>query len=221
MKIHSFIFDFLIYLIIFVFFALSPIFSLFFESINEPSFSTWNFSPFLFIELAVCIFLVCFYYDKKNISISKTQYILYKIILPSTFVLSLLFFNSLIFKYISAKYIQSSESVSVILPKDIFSWISCILIFSISAFFEEVLYRFYLIEGFFNLIKKKNILIISITEFLVCFLFSIGHLYLGYLSVINALLAHVILRICYKTTGNIYSGFIAHFCYNIISLILL
>ena len=51
--------------------------------------------------------------------------------------------------------------------------------------------------------------------------FAFAHLYMGWISVLNAALAHVFLRLCYKKNGHLWPCVTAHFFYNVISLILL
>ena len=52
-------------------------------------------------------------------------------------------------------------------------------------------------------------------------LFALAHKYLGIYAMINAFFACIVLRICYIKTQNIITNTIAHFLYNITSLIIL
>ena len=136
----------------------------------------------------------------------------------------MLFCSALFLKGISCLFegITASE-VKVELPDTFLSWIFCLLNFLCAGFYEEVLYRMYFPEAFYTLagckIKWKYLKIFC--EAAACLAFAFAHLYLGFFAVINAALAHVILRWCLKFSGNLWSGVAAHFVYNVISLILL
>ena len=108
-------------------------------------------------------------------------------------------------------------------PDTFIEWIFCIFTFLFAAFNEEVIYRFYFAD------KLNQILSIKIQwrgigvvcEVLCCVLFALAHFYLGWISVANAALAHIILRLCYKKSGMLWPCIISHLLYNIISMILL
>jgi membrane protease YdiL (CAAX protease family) len=111
-------------------------------------------------------------------------------------------------------------------PKSFVSWIFCSLTFIFSAFFEETIYRLYLPETLKDLLKSDSKLLLNKTEIyaveiFTALIFALSHRYAGIFSVINALLAHIVLRICQKKSLSIYAGFVAHFAYNMISLLLL
>ncbi len=127
----------------------------------------------------------------------------------------------MLFLFISCFIPQTTNNIEVVLPDSVISWIFCILDFFLAAFYEEIIYRFYLTDGFVHFFRQPNKILIYFSEILTLFLFSIGHLYLGWISVLNAAVAHVILRLTYKSCKSILPGFLAHFFYNIISLILL
>ncbi len=173
--------------------------------------------------MILCLFagFIYFYYNEASFSFSK--------LLPLPFTLGLLFFFSLIFKAFEFIFLKNESGLNVDLPQNFVAWLFCILGFIFSAFYEEVLYRFYLCESIIKFIEtkasektftfKRNIGLFF--EIVIALLFAFSHLYLGWLSVVNAFAAHIILRITYKKSGAIWAGFIAHFIYNIISLILL
>lgn len=108
-------------------------------------------------------------------------------------------------------------------PSDGKSFLFCIFNFLFSAFYEESLYRFFLPEALLFLtrnFKDKKMVTID-CEIVACMLFALGHIYLGILSVINAALAYIVLRICYKKTESLLPGTIAHFLYNFSQLLLI
>ncbi|MCR4742055.1 MAG: CPBP family intramembrane metalloprotease [Treponema sp.] len=107
-------------------------------------------------------------------------------------------------------------------PYDFLTFFNCLLSFIFGAIYEELLYRFYLNDAvnlLFNKKDKKSIKII--TEILVSLIFAFSHLYLGIFSVLNAALAHIVLRKTYLKCKNVYAGILAHLAYNLLTLILL
>lgn len=219
MKKHSFIVEITFFLLIFLFFALPPLFYPLNHDLNL-SFS-WNFP---WRNLILCLFSVFIYslYNDDTFSFIK--------FLPFIFTLGLLFFSSLIFKAIDVLFIKADRKIQFELPQNFKEWLFCLLGFLFSAFYEEVLYRFYLPESLLKFVELKVSVkksadftsrISILCEIMIALLFAFAHLYLGWLSVINALAAHIILRITYKKSKGIWAGFMAHFIYNIISLILL
>jgi len=211
MKKHSFITEITLFSLIFLFFILPPLFYSFF-SLDLPFNWSFPFQALILFFLALGLFL---FYNDSSFSITN--------LLPCIFTLGLLFFTSLIFKIIDIIFIKNAEKVELILPDNFLAWLFCILNFLFSAFYEEVLYRFYFPQALISFFEgKSNKKIIPlICELITALLFAFAHLYLGYLSVINAFFAHIILRITFKKSKAIWSGFIAHFIYNMISLILL
>ena len=108
-------------------------------------------------------------------------------------------------------------------PDSTLAWFFCILNFAAAAFYEEVIYRFYLTDALLSMISKKSSAKVWmwICEIFTGLCFAAAHLYLGIFSAVNAALAHVILRGCYKKSEIIWFCVFAHFFYNVISLILL
>lgn len=215
MKLHSFLYKFIIFSVILLFFIVPPFFS---PDISiSQSFINWNFPIQQLLLFLFSIFLL--FILKYDFSVN-----IYKII-PIFLCLCLLFFTSLVFKAISiilaSKNIASSPNI--VLPESFFEWLFCFLGFFMSAFYEEVIYRFYFPDALLSLlsIKKERKIFIFVSELCSILVFAFAHFYLGWLSVANAAVAHIILRFTYKRTKSIYPGAFAHFVYNIISLILL
>lgn len=220
MKIYSFRLHFAIFLIVFFFFVLPPCFTF---SVSS-SFLNWSF-PVINCAYAVAALLIFYFFNSDK----KKSFVIFPFIIS---ICALLCF-SFIFKGISI-FIQNSSfsentfffgksSLEVERPGTFLTWFFCILTFLFSAFFEEVIYRFFLPFSLITFLEKKwnGKIIIIITEVLTALLFAAAHIYLGFLAFLNALCAHIILRICYKKYGLIIPVFLAHFGYNIISLILL
>ncbi|MDD7268383.1 MAG: CPBP family intramembrane metalloprotease [Treponema sp.] len=98
--------------------------------------------------------------------------------------------------------------------------------FGFSAIYEEVLYRAYLPEALILLFRinvkentKFKYISLFFAEAIGALLFAFAHIYAGWLSVLNAILAHLILRLIYRKTGNIYINITAHWLYNLLILL--
>ena len=95
-----------------------------------------------------------------------------------------------------------------------------------AAFFEEVIYRQFLCEGFYYIFSvepfknnKKSIIFTILIETSVAFVFAFGHRYLGIFGIVNALFCHFILRGCYLKTNSIFCSSFVHFLYNFTSIL--
>lgn len=220
-KKHSRIFELLLFCILFLFFVLPPCFS--FINQSQSIFTEWNFpvTQMILFVIAIFIYLYCKYL-RTNFQWNKFD-ILLKLLFPFVYTVTLLFSLSLFFKYFSIIFQNHGESagIQITKPESALQWIFCLLNLGFSAFYEEVIFRFYLTDGFLHLINKDSKIIRIAVEAVTALLFAFGHLYMGFLSFLNALFAHIILRICYKRSESIYGVFAAHYIYNIISLILL
>ncbi|MFA6855582.1 MAG: type II CAAX endopeptidase family protein [Treponema sp.] len=115
-------------------------------------------------------------------------------------------------------------SVIPVRPVSMLQYFFCILDFAAASFFEEVLYRLYLPDMLFRFISHIPLLTFRsskiISESAVVIIFAFSHRYLGAASVVNAAIACIILRICCKKSGSVWTNTAAHFAYNILSLIL-
>lgn len=219
MKKHLFIVDFLIFLLITIFFILPPLF-LGAGNYETSPFTSWKM-PLGQIILSLFFLLFYFFYIKEEIAQTKA----YLFIFNSLFVFSSLFFISLIFQIISIFFQSGQASLAVQKPQGPFELINCIFLFLSGAVYEELLYRLYFPHSLillFSRIKVKKektaLIFIILAESLSALVFSLAHLYEGYLSVFNALIAHLILRYAYKKTHNIWYNISAHFLYNLLVL---
>lgn len=220
MKIYSSKLHFTVFLIVFAFFILPPCLTF---SVSS-KFLTWEFPLVNFLYAITALVIYYFFNTDKK----KTL-----IIFPFVISLSLLLCFSFIFKGISillsitslseSSFFFGNSSIEVQRPDGIVQWIFCVLTFLFSAFYEEVIYRFFLPSSLITFCEKKwnGKKIIIICEVVTAVLFALAHIYLGLISVVNALAGHVVLRVCYKKFGLIIPVFLAHFSYNIISLMLL
>lgn len=234
MKIHSFVTEILIFSIISLFFVIPPLFvdvqSV--QHIDFTLFSVPNFSHFV-----IAVFIFIFYKNKLENHNTLTKKVL-NYFIYFTIVFILLFGIASIFNYIAQKLIQSDNNYSysevfIEIPKGFFAFFLCILNLFAAAFFEEIIYRFYIPFGIKNFlfgkvfnenqnksykILKKCILIFI--EIVVMLIFSFSHRYLGIFSVMNAAVAHIVLRFSFVNSKSLIPSTLAHFAYNFIALLL-
>lgn len=223
MKNHSLIVEIILFCFIFCFFILSPFFLFLFnnEINNEISnIFEWTF-PFQQILYALFSFCLFKYYNKQKQKVFLLRF-------PVILTVCLLFCSSLFMKFISEIINQNTLIGKVVIPNSLYKWACCLITFFCSAFFEEVIYRFYFPEILHHFLTKINIkkifvqkMIYILVELLGCLVFAYAHYYLGLLSVVNAFICHIILRFCYKKNYVLWPCFTAHFIYNVISLIVL
>ena len=217
MKKHTLLSDIAVYLLIFFLFIVPPFFASA-VSVAKPLFAGWKF-PWYQLLLALFSCALLFLYYEKN---SKRTLLIF----PVLFTFGMLFSISLFCRFISEFFLGNNGSVGddlVVHPEGFLQWSFCLINFFCAAFYEEVLYRFYFSDALFSLITRKKVFrfawILCEVAALLCFAFA--HLYMGWISVLNAALAHVFLRMCFKKTGKLWPCVVSHFIYNVISLILL
>ena len=124
--------------------------------------------------------------------------------------------------------IETKSSVEFSKPEGI-EWLFLSLSFIFQGFNEEFLYRFFLPESLNFAVKKiftgKNInislLLAVLVEAISALIFAFSHRYLGFLAVVNAGLAHLILRFFYKKCERLEVTAAAHILYNFFSLLFL
>lgn len=231
MKKHTLLLpEILIFSVIFLGCIIPPFFTTA-ENIGTEAFTSWTF-PWQALGhgfFATVLYILSIkLLPKKNLTerFSRAQFFLFFILIPATLAFGALFTVSLLMKFFALLF-KTDSILQVQKPDSVLSILFCILLFANSAFYEEVIYRFYFPQALLRFIKIKplkkwqDITLTILIEIAGAFVFAFAHLYSGYISVINAFLAHIILRFCFKKSGNIWGGFAAHFIYNMISLILL
>jgi len=219
MKKHTLLSDIAVFLLI-IFLFIVPPFSAPFVSKNSPFAAGWSFPWYQLLLAFSGGLLLYFYYEKSK----KTS--LY--VFPVLFTFGMLFSISLFCRFLSELLGQKGSAevaVEELLasPRGFVEWLFCLLNFLFAAFYEEVLYRFYFTDQLYSLLNRKwSFRLLAIfCEALGLLVFAFAHLYMGWISVLNAALAHVFLRLCYKKTGRLWPCVTSHFIYNVISLILL
>ena len=234
MKIHSFVTEILFFSIISLFFVIPPLF------VNAPSvqhidftlFSVQNFSHFV-----IAVFIFVFYKklveNDEQISTKILKYLIYFVV-----IFILLFGISFICNFSAQKLLNSENSfvnsqVFVENPQGFFDFLICIFNLLFAAFFEEVIYRFYIPFGIKNFLFRKVFdenqsksytifekSILLFIEIVTMLIFSYSHKYLGIFSVVNAAVAHLVLRFSFIRSKSLIPSTLAHFFYNFVSLML-
>ncbi len=214
LKNHSFKIEILIFSSILLLFILPPFFTPLLN--NQTSiFIEWSF-PF---QQIIYGFIAAVIFFSLKTPYEKIKFLRF----PVIFTVGLLLCSSLVIKAISVLIEKDSAEALVTVPHTFFQWVACVLTFLPAAFYEEVIYRFYLPDALILLVLRKTEkkVFIILCEILSCLIFAFSHYYMGYFSVLNAVFGHLILRLCFKKNGTIWPGVAAHFIYNMISLILL
>ncbi len=214
MKKHTLLSDLAVFLLIIFLFIVPPFFAVS-VSAARPLFAGWSFPWYQLLLAFIGSGLLFFYYEKSGRSTLR--------VFPVLFTFGMLFAVSLFCRFLSEITGITDAELLVTKPDGALQWIFCLLNFLCAAFYEEVLYRFYFIDELEALITRKKewrgSRLLSEAAGLLCFAFA--HLYLGWISVLNAALAHIFLRLCYKKFAKLWPCVAAHFIYNVISLILL
>lgn len=214
MKKHRYTTEILIFSLLFLGLFIPPFFT---QKVTETSqmFKNWTF-PFVQMGYAFIAALILYFYEEKS---DEKKILMFPVILT----VGLLFCSALFIKFVSIIAFKAPEKNGIQLPASILEWIFCICTFVFAAFYEEVLYRFYFTDKLIDLLSLKiqKKWLRPACELGGLFVFSFAHFYLGWLAVINAAIAHVILRTSYKKNNRIWPCVTAHFVYNVISLILL
>lgn len=214
MKRQSLIFEIIIFLLILIFLIIPPFFNSKITDIT--TLFKWSFP---YRQTGLCIFVCVLYFLSSKLNEQDNKK---KIFYPSLIALSLMLFTALIIKLITKNTFRTMKDI---LPQSGSEWAFCLLTFAFSAIYEEILYRFYFSDALKHLVthftSSNEKLIFWLCETAGLLVFAFAHFYLGVCAVINALVAHVVLRFLYKKTNLIWNCILIHFIYNIISLILL
>lgn len=224
---HSQPIKIVIFSIILCFFVIPPFFM---EPINGDNtiFNHWNF-PWYQILLG-CLALIFYFFYIRNKDSGTKKILSQKLIsfsLSFVFGFCLLFTSFLILNGASSFFQTSEQSSQTIIttPQTPVGFIFCILTFLFSAIYEEILYRIYFSSELISIFKtkeinssKKRILCRILFETTGTLCFAFAHIYEGYLAVLNAAFAHLILRYLYLKNRNLPGIISAHFCYNLLAL---
>lgn len=222
MKNHAYIVQIIVFSIILAFFAVPPFF-VNAGNFNQESFTTWSF-PFYQIGIGICAVIFYEFYIKDRLDFKYNNAIkLMNLSIQFVFVLCLLFCNSLLLNFIGTCIPDFSSSIIASKPNTFLGILFLILNFTGSACYEEILYRSYIPDALLSIFKikekdsvTKQIIFRYFIEIAGMMLFAFAHIYGGPLSVINAAIAHCILRFFYVKTKNVYVNIASHSLYNIL-----
>lgn len=201
--------------------------SLLVSQVSSDTFISWRFPLNQLVLTLFSVFILLIHFRKTSLSVllSSFDYTGRWILLSGRafLVFGILTVNSVLFQLLEVLLKAPVPQMKVQLPSGVFPWIFCVLTFASGSILEENIFRIY-IPGFFSRIGerfswKKQILIIC--ELCSALLFAFCHRYLGLLAVINAFIAHLVLRYSFKKTGNPLANYIAHFSYNMLNVLLL
>ena len=228
MKKHTLLSDLAVFLLIIFLFIVPPFLTTALPS-GKALFSLWSFPLYQILLALTGSLILFFFYDKSQAArVAQTGSVTDRlwqrlIVFPLVFTFGMLFAISLFCRFLSEITGTVDGDFLVTKPVNALQWFFCLLNFLCAAFYEEVLYRFYFVDQLFGLITRKKIWRGSriLCEVLGLLVFAFAHLYMGWISVLNAALAHLVLRLCYKKSCRLWPCVAAHFIYNVISLILL
>lgn len=108
------------------------------------------------------------------------------------------------------------------LPRSCIEYALCVAAFGLSAFYEEIMYRFYLPRALYHLCRcahsrARRLLFEEIAPVAV---FALAHRYMGGAAIINAFVCGIFLRLCMKKNTSPLPCVTAHFAYNIFMLVM-
>lgn len=196
------------------FFVLPPIF----VSRQETDFLfAWNFPYAQIIRVFYAALLLYFAPKNQHGSSQQTTFLIKKRLLSIVIVFILLFVCAFAINLVgNAMHIEAMQTVT--LPSNLYEYLWCFITYYAAAFYEEAVYRYYLPKCFTQFFSNRAGIIFC--EILCVLLFTFAHRYLGLLSLINACLAGIVLRVCCKKNNSIVPCFVAHGTYNLVMLFL-
>lgn len=218
MKKHTLSLEIIVFFIIFILFIVS---SFVFKPESGVLF-TWNFPLQQIFISAFCTVVLMLFYEKSDSANSANKIF---VLFPFIMGFGLLFCISLFCKALSVFLDNKVQTADILFtkPQNNLQWFFCIITFLLSAFNEEVIYRFYLSDKLKQLLSEKISFkfLGAICELFTLTCFALAHIYLGWISVLNAALAHIVLRVIFIKYKKLWPCVASHFLYNIVSLILL
>lgn len=102
-------------------------------------------------------------------------------------------------------------------PQTLLGWANVVAGIPCAAFYEEVLYRAYIPAA---LRRCLPVLPPIVCEAAAVLAFAFAHRYMGWLSVIHAAVAGIVLRRCLCRTGRLWTVVVAHAAYNAVMTVL-
>lgn len=223
-----------VFLYVLLFLVIAPIVFQFLGERQEAVVAYYPFSVFLNGGIA---FLIYYFALKgrifeKPVEMQKMPFFVYSSCALVSF--GILCLSSVIFESASYFFRIGGGIQKVIFPSSLFGWINFFFGVFFAAFFEEVIYRFYLPRAFREILLKRltgkkkasekmfdNQRLSVLCEGLALLLFGLGHVYLGVLGFLNALVCGAVLRFCMIKTKSLWIPFGIHAVYNFLSFLIL
>lgn len=224
----------IVFFYVLLFFVILPIGGQF---LGERQEAVVAYYPFLVFFNGVISFLIYFLALKGRIfenpvEQQKMPFFVYSSCALVSF--GILCLSSVIFETISYFFEIGGGIQKVIFPSSFLGWINFFFGVIFAAFFEEVIYRFYLPRAFREILQKRltdkkkasekmfdNQRLSVFCEGLALLLFGLGHIYLGILGFLNALVCGAALRLCMIKTKSLWIPFGIHAVYNFLSFLIL
>ena len=220
----------IVFFYVLLFLVIAPIIFQFFGERQEAVVAYYPFVVFLNGGIAFLIYYFALkgrIFEKHVLRVKKPFFVYSSCALVSFGILCL---SSVIFETISYFFEIGGGIQKVIFPSSFLGWINFFFGVFFAAFFEEVIYRFYLPRAFreiFGKIKifrnsdvaQNNQRLSVFCEGLTLLLFGLGHIYLGILGFLNALVCGAALRLCMIKTKSLWIPFGIHAIYNFLSFL--
>ena len=237
----------IVFFYVLLFLVIAPIVFQFFGERQE---AVVAYYPFLVFFDGGIAFLIYYFALKwrifeKHVLREKKPFFVYSSCVLVSF--GILCLSSVIFESASYFFRIGGGIQKVIFPSSFLGWINFFFGVIFAAFFEEVIYRFYLPRAFREIfgklrifgnqksVKKDEIVADSgiayvgnsennqrlsvFCEGLALLLFGLGHIYLGILGFLNALVCGAALRLCMIKTKSLWMTFGIHAVYNFLSFL--
>ena len=213
-----------------LYFVIPPVVVQFFSERQEVLLARYPFLVFFNggISFLIYIFAIRGRLFEEPVELQKLPFFIYSSNALITF--GFLCLSSVIFESISYFFKIDGGIQKILFPSSFFGWVNFFFGVIFAAFFEEVIYRFYLPRAFMEIFGKlrifgkfdaeNNLRLSVFSEGLSLLLFAMGHLYLGLLGFLNALVCGVALRFCMIKTKSLWISFGIHVVYNFLSFLL-
>lgn len=219
-------FFWLVFFYVILYLVFPPVFTQFFVERNDKFVASYPFSTFLLGGIAFLIYISVLkgkIFEEEVLS-ERQPFFLYSSNALVAF--GALCLSSVIFELIAFFSGSKAGLHSVVFPAGFLGKVDFVFGVIFAAFFEEVIYRFYLPRALKELLfkvrknpqnEKINLRLSLITETASLILFALPHLYLGFFGFLNALVCGVVLRVCMVKTKTIWISFAVHGLYNFLS----
>ena len=149
MKFHSFVTEIVFFSAIFIGLVVPSVFTAA-AQVGQEAFTAWNFPWMQLIFAAAALLIYLFFYDKNEPKRTIWG-------LPGLHAFCWLLCVAFLLKFLSTLpvFAGTESKFTIEKPDSTLAWFFCILNFAAAAFYEEVIYRFYLTDALLSMISKK------------------------------------------------------------------